>query len=102
MTNTTSTPMRRSEKRVASHARNDISDQLLFDDISNTTNRRNELSAPPRIDLLAQVIDHHIHDVGPGVKVVPPGVLGDQCPAHHPPGVPHEVLEDRELLWRQL
>ena len=34
--------------------------------------------------------------------MVVPGVLGDQRAGHHPAGVPHQVLEDRVLLGREL
>src|SRR5678815_1552283 len=54
------------------------------------------------VDLLAKMVDHHVYDVRPGIKVIPPSVLGDQRPAHHAPGVTHEILEDGELLRREV
>src|SRR2546422_8604559 len=38
----------------------------------------NQLRLTRVIDLLAQPGDHDVHDVGPGVEVVVPGVLRDQ------------------------
>jgi len=46
--------------------------------------------------------DHHVHDVGSGVEVVVPGVLGDQRPRHDAPLVAHQVFEDCVLLRRQI
>ena len=55
-----------------------------------------------RVDLLAEPVDHDVHDVGAGIEVVVPRVLGDERPGHHPPRVPHQVLEDGVLLGRQV
>src|SRR5687767_6705149 len=71
-------------------------------DVPHTSHRRDQLSIVLRIDLLAEVIDHHVHDVGAWVEVIPPSILGDQCPAHHAALMAHEVLEHGVFLRRQL
>src|SRR6185369_9470804 len=50
------------------------------------------------VDLLAQVIDIYIDDVGGCVEADVPNVLDDHVPGDATPLVPHEVLEERELL----
>src|SRR3712207_7747312 len=57
---------------------------------------------PPRSTLFpyttlfrsAEVIDHHVDDVRSRVEVVPPRVLGDECAAHDPALMAHQILED--------
>jgi hypothetical protein len=55
-----------------------------------------------RVDLLAQVVDHDVNDVGARIEVIPPSVLGDQRAAHDAAGVAREILEHGVLLWRHL
>ena len=54
------------------------------------------------VDLLAEPVDDDVHDVGAGVEVVVPHVLGDEGAAHHPAEVADQVGEDGVLLRRQL
>src|SRR4029077_6375584 len=70
--------------------------------VPDATHRVYQLLGLPRIDLLAQPIDHHVHDVGAGIKVVIPGILSDRRTGHDLAGVPHEVLEDGVLLGGEL
>src|SRR5438477_1385955 len=70
--------------------------------VAHAAHRVNQLGFPGVIDLLPQSCDHHVYDVRAGIEVVVPGVFGDQCPRHHTALMPHEVLEHRVLLRRQL
>src|SRR5512138_629515 len=67
-------------------------------DVPDAAHRVHQLLRVARVDLLAEPVDHHVHDVGAGVEVVVPGVLGDEGPRHDPAGVAHEVLQHRVLL----
>src|SRR5580698_6155238 len=69
--------------------------------IAHTPHRRDQPPVVLDVDLLAQVVDHDVHDVGAGIEVVPPRILGDQGPAHDFAGVPHEVLQHRVFFWRE-
>src|SRR5688572_25347207 len=70
--------------------------------VSDTPNRGDHFPLVPGIDLLPEVIDHHVDNVGPRVEMIPPGILGDERAAHDAPLVPHEILEHGVLLRRQL
>src|SRR6476661_6245315 len=67
-------------------------------DVSHATHRVHQLLGVTRVHLLAEPVDHHVHDVGAGIEVIVPRVFGDEGPRHDPSRVPHEVLEDRVLL----
>ena len=54
------------------------------------------------LDLLAQIADHHVDDVGPAIPVHAPDVLGNQAPRERSTRAPHQELEQREFLRRQL
>src|SRR6476646_11341749 len=64
-------------------------------DVSHATHRVHPLLGVARVHLLAEPVDHHVHDVGAGIEVIVPGILGDEGPAHHPAGVAHQVLQHR-------
>src|SRR6185369_1578024 len=73
-----------------------------FEHVPNPAHRLDEPGATASVHLLPETVDHHVHDVGPGIEVIVPGVLGDQGPRHHPPDVPHQVLEDGKFLVGEL
>src|SRR5690349_12655957 len=52
---------------------------------------------PPGVDLLAQVADVELDDVGLAAEVVVPHPVQDLGLGQHPPGVPHEEPEQLEL-----
>src|SRR6266542_583598 len=70
--------------------------------VAHAANGVDQFVRMPRVHLLAQPVDHHVNDVGAGIEVIVPGILGDQGTGHHPPRVSHEVLENGVLLGRQL
>src|SRR5437879_13138633 len=47
-------------------------------DVAHAAHGVNQLRLARVIDLLAQPGDHDVHDVGPGLEAVVPGVLPDQ------------------------
>src|ERR1700752_743406 len=71
-------------------------------DVPDAAHRVHQLLRMTRVDLLPQPVDHHVHDVGARIEVVIPRVLGDERAGHHPSRMPHQVLEDSVLLWRQV
>src|ERR1035437_6898174 len=75
---------------------------LCLDHVTYASHGRDQLLPLARVDLLAQVVDHDVHDVRARIEVVSPRVLGDQRAAHHAPLVAAEVLEHDELLRREL
>src|SRR5687768_383980 len=75
---------------------------LVLHHVSYAAHGVNQLPLVPGVDLLAKVVDHHVDDVRPRIEVVAPRVLGDQRAAHDAAGVAHQILEDGELLRRQL
>src|SRR5215217_5795022 len=70
----------------------------LLQDVTHSTHRGDQLPSVAGVDLLAQMVDHDVDDVGAWIEVIPPSVLGDQRPAHHAPGVAGQILEHRVLL----
>src|SRR5665648_1166733 len=50
------------------------------------------------IKLATQAAHVHVHDVGESVVLLVPGVIEDAVAREHLPGVPHEQLEEAELL----
>src|SRR5262245_28380850 len=66
-------------------------------DVPDAANSMHHLPRVPRVDLLPQPIDHHVDDVGAGIEVVVPGVLGDERPRHDSARVPHQVFQDGVL-----
>src|SRR5579875_2514458 len=57
---------------------------------------------PPGVDLLAQVRDIELHDVGLPAEVVVPHVVEYLRFAEHPAGVAHEIPQQLELGGGQL
>src|ERR1700694_103995 len=70
--------------------------------VTHAAHRMDQLGLAALIDLLPEARDHDVHDVRAGIEVVIPGVLGDQRARHHAPVMPHQILEDRVLLRREL
>src|SRR3954468_10727797 len=54
------------------------------------------------VDLLAQMIDHHVDDSRPGIEVIAPRVFCNQRAAHDAAAVSHQILENGVLLRSQL
>src|SRR5665648_883658 len=50
------------------------------------------------VELATQAAHVHVHDVGERVVLLVPGVIEDAVARKHLPGVPHEQLEEAELL----
>src|SRR3954468_5544463 len=71
-------------------------------DVPDAANGVHQLVGLSGVHLFAQPVDHHVHDVGAGVEVIVPRILGDQRPGHHPAGVAHEILQHGVLLGREL
>src|SRR5919109_2957362 len=57
---------------------------------------------PARAELLAQLLDVHIHDVGAALVVRIPDVLEDACARAHLAGMSHQEFQQRELLGGEL
>src|SRR6266566_2054885 len=53
-------------------------------------------SAERPVDLGTKIADIDIDHVGVGLQI--PDPLGDLTPRQHPPRLPHEALQQRELL----
>src|SRR3954447_26952104 len=51
---------------------------LGLHDVADAPDGVDQLLRVPGVDLLAQPVDHHVHDVGPRIEVIVPGILGDQ------------------------
>src|ERR1039458_2747651 len=75
---------------------------LRLDHVADAADGGDQLPAATGVELLAQVVDHDVHDVRARIEVIPPGVLGDERAAHHAPHVPGEVFEHEEFLRREL
>src|SRR5437764_13575229 len=54
------------------------------------------------IQLAAQAMHEHVHDVGLGIKAVVKNVFKDHGLGDRSIGVPHEIFEQSELAWLQL
>src|SRR5688500_17829796 len=71
-------------------------------DVADAPHRVHQLMGVSGVDLLPQPVDDHIHDVGPGIEVIVPGIFGDEGAGHDPAGVPHEIFENGVLLRREI
>jgi len=54
------------------------------------------------VDLAAQAINMHIHDVGCGIDPHPPNVIQNHGASHHTAFIPAELFQQGKLLWGQL
>src|SRR5207253_7706527 len=61
-----------------------------------------QLAVLSAVDLVAQVVDVHVNDVGERVEVLVPDVLGDHRAGQHAAGIAHQVFQEGILLGRQL
>src|SRR5690349_4572106 len=59
--------------------------------VPHAAHRVDHLRLAAVVELLAQPVDHHVDDVGAGIEVVIPRILGDQRARHHPPVVAQQV-----------
>src|SRR5476649_578196 len=74
----------------------------LLQDVAHTAHRGDKLPRMLGINLLAQVVDDHVDDVGARIEVIAPRILGDERAAHDAPAMPREILQHGVLLVRQL
>src|SRR5688572_25692689 len=68
-----------------------------LENITNATYGVDQLLIEALVDLLAQPEHQHIDDVGPRIEAVVPHVREDHRLRHDPPGVAHQVFEQRKL-----
>src|SRR5947207_4774111 len=71
-------------------------------DVSHAAHRVHQLLRVARVHLLAEPVDHHVHDVRAGIEVIIPRIFGDKGSRHDPSRVPHEVLQHRVLLGSEV
>ena len=62
----------------------------------------NERPVEAPIDLVPQPVDVHVHHVCQAVKIIIPDMLLNHRSAHNLTGMPHQVMQERELLGRKL
>src|SRR5262245_3960832 len=74
----------------------------LFEDIADAAHGVAQRVTEWLVDLRAQAPDVDIDDVGPGVEVHVPHLLGDEGAGEDVPGVPGEERQEQELLRRQI
>jgi len=73
----------------------------FFENIPDTPYRVDEIASKRAVNLVPQAAYARFDHRGPRVEVVVPDVFHDHCLRNNPTGIPHEVLEQRELLWLQ-
>src|SRR5690242_18903525 len=93
---------RTSAYETVSRARVDAIESPVLDHVADAAHGRDQPLLMTRVDLLAEMVDHYVHDVGARIEMIAPRVFGDERPAHHATGVAHEVLEHRVFLRREL
>src|SRR5258708_39524259 len=54
------------------------------------------------VDLVTQVVNVDIHDIGESVQVVAPDRVNDLCAREYPAWMAHQVFQQRKLFGRQL
>src|SRR5450759_3627561 len=67
-------------------------------DVAGAAQRLDAAGSAGLVELATQTAHVHIHDVGEGVVLLVPDVVEDAVAREHLPGVPHEQLEQAELL----
>src|SRR5579871_4914996 len=72
------------------------------EDIPHSPDRVQQLLLEPLVDLLPQTADQHVDDVRLRIEVVVPHVRQDHRLRYDLAGVPHQILEQRELARPQL
>src|SRR5512139_648685 len=66
-------------------------------DIPDPPDGLEHLSLEALVDLLTQPVNQHVYDVGARVEAVVPDVGQDHGFGHDPPGIAHQVCEQRKL-----
>ena len=75
---------------------------LLAEDIADPPQRVDQRPVEAPVHLVPQPVDVDVDDVGQAVELEVPDVLQDHRPADDLAGVPHQVVEQGELLGRQV
>src|SRR4051794_3754363 len=75
---------------------------LLTKDIADPPERVDERAVEVPVHLVPEPVDVHVYDVGEPVEVEVPDVLLNHGAANDLAGMTHEVLEQGELLRREV
>src|SRR5436190_15594794 len=90
--------MRRPNARVSTRRRS----RSGAEDIADATHRVQQLLLEWTIDFVAQPAHEYIHDVGLRIEVIGPHMRQDHRLRDDPAGIPHQILEQRELARTQV
>src|SRR5215208_5327514 len=72
------------------------------ENIAHPASRFDQRLLAGHVDLLTKAMNQDIDDVGARVEVVVPNLREDHRLGDHPPGVPRQVLEQREFARAQI
>src|SRR5207245_5652813 len=70
--------------------------------VTASSDRVDQLAVLSAVDLVTQVVDIHVNDVGECIEVLIPYVLGDHRAGQHAAGIAHQVFQEGVFLGRQL
>jgi hypothetical protein len=74
----------------------------VFEDIPYTSHRFDQGRLPGAVDLSAQPVDVHIHNIGVRLDAHSPYLVEDHGPGNYTAGVSTKVLQQDEFLLRKL
>src|SRR4051812_38365510 len=66
------------------------------------SNGMDQLTRSAAVDLVPQVVDVDVYDVGEGIEVMIPDVFGNHGPREDPPRMTHEVFQQGIFLQGQV
>src|SRR5262249_53507745 len=75
---------------------------LHFEYVAYPAYRVQQLRLPAGVDFLSQVVDVDLNDIGRGIEIIIPHVLGITGSGKDAARVAHKIVEERELAGGQL
>src|SRR5579871_1490807 len=73
-----------------------------FNLVTHAAYRLNEWVREALVNLVAQVVDVNIYDIGEGFQVVTPNRIDDLCTCEYLPRMAHQVLQQGKFLSGEL
>ena len=71
---------------------------LHLQHVTGAAHRLDQFRLPAGDDLFSQVVNINVNDITHGIEIIIPDMFGDHRPGEHPSGVPHEVIQQGEIL----